>query len=336
VTTAQALATPGTVTLQGGDSSVVILPTLGGRVLDITTGGRSWLWRNSDVPLAPPAEGASFAASGDAGGLVDCFPTIAPGLLPTWVKGAGSLALGDHGDLWMRAPEFALETGHAGLRARCVWTGEHVPYSFSRTIAVRGDGAIVFSYVVENPGANRMPFLWSPHTLFPLTNATRLFLPDGARTRVGSQLGVDFGGMGAEHHWPRMRHGSAVADVSRPARALKEPYACKVFVDMPRTDCVLAIEEGDARLEMQISGSEIPQVAVSINRGAIGPLTARKSLLPWKKAVPYATVSLEPSLGAPDALADAVGAWDAAQWVEPGGAVRWTMTWRGMRAAEEP
>lgn len=329
------ISTPGTVTLRGGDSSVVVLPSLGGRILDITAGGRSWLWRTNDVPLAPVPEGAVFAASGDSGGIIDCFPTIAPCQLPTWVKGAGSLPLGDHGDLWTQTPEFALETGEAGLQARCVWQGAQVPYRFWRTITMRGDGAIDFSYAAENASANRLPFLWAPHTLFPLTNATRLILPEGARTRIGAQNGVEFGGAAAEHHWPRLRNGAAIVDLSRPARALRQPYACKVFVELPRTECTVAIEEGEARLEIQVNGRDVPRVAVAVNRGMTGPVNARKSILPWKKATTYSTVSLEPSLGAPDALSDAIGAWDAAQWIEPGGVARWAMTWRGTRTPDE-
>jgi galactose mutarotase-like enzyme len=326
----------GTVTLQGGGRPIIGRPSLGGRLLQLTTGGRSWLWCNDDIPLATPPDDGVFALHGDAGGYIDCFPTIAACQLPTWVKGAGSLALGDHGDLWSQTPEFALETGAAGPQVRCVWRGDGVPYVFTRTITVSSDGAIVFAYTVQNQSANRMPFLWAPHTLFPLTNATRLVLPEGARTRVGSQAGVEFGGPAAEHQWPRLRNGAAIADLSRPARALRDPYACKLFVDMPKGDCVVAIEEEGVRLEMAFSGREIPRVAVAVNRGLLGPVHAAKSIFPWKKSKPYSTVSFEPSLGAPDALSEAIGAWDAAQWVEPGGVVQWTMTWRGVPAPVEP
>ncbi len=331
----QAPPAPGTVTLQGGDSTIVMLPSLGGRLLQITTGGRSWLWRNEDIPLAASDDGA-FALHGDAGGFVDCFPTIAACQLPTWVKGAGALALGDHGDLWAQTPEFALETGATGPHVRCVWRGDGVPYVFTRTISVQSDGAIVFSYAVQNLSANRLPFLWAPHTLFPLTSATRLVLPEGARTRVGSQDGVQFGGPAAEHHWPRLRNGATIADLSRPARALRDPYACKLFVDLPKHDCVVAIEEEGVRLEMAFSGRDIPRVAVAVNHRMRGPVHAAKSIFPWKNSKPYSTVSLEPSLGAPDALSDAIGAWDAAQWIEPGGIMPWTMTWRGMPAPVDP
>jgi hypothetical protein len=327
---------PGTVTLQGGDSTIVLLPSLGGRLLQVTTAGRSWLWRNEDIPLVPPPEHAAFATHGDAGGFVDCFPTIAACQLPSWVKGAAALAAGDHGDLWAQTPEFALETSSAGPQVRCIWRGESVSYRFERTTTVQSDGAIVFSYVVHNDSANRLPFLWSPHALFPLTNLTRLVLPEGARTRIGAQDGAEFGGMAAEYHWPRLRNGAAIVDLSRPARALRDPYACKLFVDLPKGDCVVAIEEGDARLEMQLAGHEIPRVAVTVNRGKLGPVNVAKSIFPWKRAKPYSTVSLAPSLGAPDALADAIGAWDAAQWVEAGGAARWTMTWRGMPTPDAP
>jgi len=324
----QASTAPGTVTLRGGDSTIVVLPSLGGRLLQITAGGRSWLWHNDAVPLVAPPEDGAFASHGEAGGFVDCFPTITACQLPTWVKGAGALGLGDHGDLWRETPEFALETGAAGPQVRCVWRRDGAPYVFTRTITVQPDGAIVFAYTVHNQSVNRLPFLWAPHTIFPLTNATRLVLPEGARMRVGSQEGADFGGAAAEHYWPRLRSGAAIADLSRPARALRVPYACKLFVEMPKGDCAVAIEEDGVRLEMAFSGREISRVAVAVNRGLFGPAHSATSIFPWKKAKPYSTVSLEPSLGAPDALSDAIGAWNAAQWIEPDGRMQWTMTWR--------
>ena len=97
----------------------------------------------------------------------------------------------------------------------------------------------------------------------------------------------------------------------------------------------MAIEEEGVRLEMALNGRDIPGVAVTVNRGMLGPAHSAKSIFPWKKSKPYSTVSLAPSVGAPDALSEAIGAWDAAQWIEPGGAMQWTMTWRGMPAPVE-
>jgi len=321
---------PGYAALHGGEASAVLLPSLGGKIRDLTLGGRQWFWHNPLVPFAPPpTEDAPFGTAGDSGGFDDCFPTVAAGTLPTWVKGAADLALTDHGELWRRAPETEITTAADGHAATCTWENRRWPWRFTRTLRVLPAGDVRFEYDVHNGGANRMPFLWAGHALFPLTALTRLHLPEGARTRVWSQQGADFGGSGAEHQWPRVRAGAAVADLSAPATALKEPYAVKLFVSLPPADCVIGLSEGAARLDIALDGRAVPYVGLWINHGAWTPFTPKRSWLPWKKAVkPYSNVGFEPCNGAPDTLSDAVGSWDSASWLDPDATARWSMTWR--------
>ncbi len=321
----------GFAALHGGEASATLIPALGGKLSEITLAGRQWLWHNPHIPFALPQEGASYVKTADSGGFDECFPTVAECRIPTWVKGAGDAALPDHGELWSQAPVVQIATDDSGQRATCTWTGARLPYRFSRTVTVRPDGAIAFAYEAENTGEHRLPFVWSSHPLFPLTGQTRIALPEGARTRVWSQHRADFGGPGAEQRWPRLRAGGVMADLSRPHGALKVPYACKLFVDLPPSATVIALEEGAARLEMHVDGREVPQVGVWINRGAWTPL-ANRSIWPWKKPKPYMNLAIEPCVGAPDALADALGAWDAAHWLEPWSTMRWSMTWRGAAA----
>ena len=123
-----------------------------------------------------------------------------------------------------------------------------------------------------------------------------------------------------------------MVDLSRPDAAFPVAYACKLFVELPRAEVVVALVEGNARLEMRFSGAEIPFVGVWINRGGWSPFPPRRSLaekLFSKRREPYANLGLEPCLAAPDSLTDSVGAWDSAHWIDPGGVSRWSMNWRG-------
>ena len=313
---------------------MTLLPALGGKIRELTMAGRQWLWHNPDLAPAIAVEGASFARSGNSGGYDDCAPTVAACRLPTWVKGAGDALLPDHGELWAQQPQFEITTDARGNTATCSWAGVSLPYRITRDVTVRPDGTVVFAYTAENLGANRIPFLWAAMPVFPLTSRTRLVLPDGARTRVWSQQGVEFGGVAAEHHWPKLRAGAVLVDLSRPYAALKEHYACKLYVQLPRTECVIALEDGDARLEMLLHGRETPQVGLAINRHAIAAPVTRRSSWPWSGPKAPCTVTLGPSLGAPDSLTEAIGAWDAAQWLEPGARAQWQMTWRGTTVME--
>jgi hypothetical protein len=40
----------------------VLVPSLGGKIRDLTLAGRQWLWHNAALPLAAPPKGASFHA----------------------------------------------------------------------------------------------------------------------------------------------------------------------------------------------------------------------------------------------------------------------------------
>jgi galactose mutarotase-like enzyme len=314
----------------------VLVPALGGKVRDMNLGGRQWLWHNPEIPFAIPREGAPYAEHEAPGGFDEYFPTVGSCRLPRWVKGARWVKLPDRGELWAQQPEITIMTDQEGHSATCAWQGAALPYRFTRRITVHPEGWVAFAYSATNTGENRIPFLWSSHPVFPLTPRTRIILPEGARVRLCSQSGVDFGRPGAEHKWPRMKAGGAqngkTLDLSRPFIATGGDYACKLFVDLPRSEVTIVVEEGSARLEMYLHGREIPSVGVSINRQSGSAALVKKGRWPFarRKNVTRGgcTVAIEPCLGAPESLRDALGKWDDAHWLEPGGTARWGMTWR--------
>jgi len=319
------------------------VPALGGKVRDVNLGGRQWLWHNPDVPFALPRDGAPYAELEEAGGFDECFPTVGSCRLPRWVKGARWVKLPDHGELWAQLPEITIMTDQEGHSATCTWSGAALPYRFSRRITVHPEGWVAFAYAATNTGKHRIPFLWSSHPIFPLTPRTRIVLPEGARVRLCTQSGVDFGKPGAEHQWPRVTartaQGGKKIDLSRPFGATGGDYSCKLFVDLPRREVTISVEEGSSRLEMHVHGREIPTVGVSINRQSGGAPEARRGMAFWpfgqRKARSGCTVAIEPCLGAPESLRDALGKWDDAHWLEPGATARWGMTWRGGPKTED-
>ena len=308
------------------------MPALGGKVRDVILGGRQWLWHNPEVPFALSETGECYDATA-AGGFDECFPTVGSCRLPSWVKGADRAKLPDHGELWAQPPAVEIVTDSDGHSATCTWNGSALPYRFTRRMTLHPEGWLAFAYAATNTGTHRIPFLWSSHPVFPLTPRTRIVLPDGAVVRMWSQRNAQFGKPGSQHRWPRLRSGGSLVDLSRPFGALGGDYACKLFVELPRREVRVLIEEGDARLEMLLHGREIPTVGISINRAVAA---GRRGRWPFgEKARPVCTVSVEPSIGAPESLSDALGAWDDAHWLEPGGTARWGMTWRAGPKAEE-
>jgi hypothetical protein len=91
-------------------------------------------------------------------------------------------------------------------------------------------------------------------------------------------------------------------------------WAVKLFGDVgPEGRMILTDPRDGERLEIAVRPEEVPQVGLWINCGGWAPPGRR----------PYYNLALEPCIGAPDRLADAVEAWGTAQTLEPGEERSW-------------
>jgi hypothetical protein len=320
---------PAYATLSAGSASVTLLPSLGGRVRDVTLGGRQWLWHNPDRAFSTADEDASLGQAVGTGGFDECFPTIAACKLPGWVEGAAGAKIAERGALWRQRCETVIGNGDFGNSAECNWTIEPLTFWFGRKISVRPDGSVAFEYAARNSGEARMPFLWAAHPVFPLTGETELILPQGAKTRVWMADGVELASGEAMHAWPRVRAGGKLVDVSRPA-SLGQKFACTLFVELPKSETSIIVREGNAQVEMRVHGRELSHAGIWINRGVLAPTERKRPLLRFRRPRTYSTVTIGPCLGAPESLADALGDWETARWIEPGATARWAMNWRAV------
>jgi hypothetical protein len=324
---AESSAEPAYATLTAGSASITLLPSLGGRVRDVTLGGRQWLWHNPDRAFSVADEDASLGEAVGTGGFDECFPTIAACKLPGWVDGAAGAKIDERGALWRQVCETRIANGDFGNAAECEWTTRPLTLEFGRRMTVRPDESVGFEYVALNSGNVRMPFLWAAHPVFPLTEQTQLILPRGAKTRVWMADGVELATGDTLHAWPRVRAGGTLVDVSRPA-SLGPRFACTFFVELPKSETSIIVREAGAQLEMRLHGRELSHAGIWINRGVLAPTERKRPLLRLSRPRTYSTVTVGPCLGAPESLADALGAWDTARWIEPGAKARWAMTWR--------
>ena len=310
----------GSAELSAGGSRVVLIPELGGKIASLEIAGRQWLWSNPSMPFRTPVPGTSYVATADSGGFDECFPTVAPCTLPAAAETYAGVALQDHGELWSQRPTIELVTRPDGQEATMVWTGSKMPYRFTRRVRVDASGAVTMRYAARNHGKTRLPFIWSSHPLFPLTEHTRLLLPDGEPVRVFSAERIDLGGLGAEHRWPNLRTPKEVLDVSTPL-SLGKRFACKLFFDS--VPGIAAIEEGGARLEVRFDRGEVPDFGLWINA---------RGWSPSRRIRNYSNFAFEPCIGAPDTLSDALGGWRRAHWLDAGETREWSLTWTGSAA----
>lgn len=306
----------GTAELRAGSTKAVIVPSLGGKIISLEFAGREWLWGGDLAGRSAPVDGAAYDDRVDGGGYDELFPNIAPCTLPSHVTRYGGLSLPDHGELWSQPATFTLETRPEGMFATTGWQGRRMPYRFVRDVFVGNSGAVEMRYAVSNDGDVRLPFVWSAQAMLPLGKSTRLVLPEGSRARVWSQEGVELGGQGAYVRWPRAIVGGKVVDLSRPDE-LARAYSCRIYFD-PAVGRA-AVEEDGARLEVSFDLERVSHVAVTFSKPGWSPFGKRRSAR---------IITLAPSIGSPDSLSEALGAWRDAAWLEPGETREWQLTWR--------
>jgi galactose mutarotase-like enzyme len=310
----------GTAELRAGSTKAVIVPALGGKIISLEFAGREWLWGGDLAGRNAPVDGAPYDEHEDGGGYDELFPTIAPCTLPSHITRYGGLSLPDHGELWSQPATFTLETRPEGTLATTGWQGRRMPYRFVREVFVSDSGSVEMRYAVSNDGDARLPFVWSAQAMLPLTKDTRLVLPEGTRARVWSQDGVELGGPGAYLRWPRAAIGGKLVDLTRPDEVART-YSCRIYLDPGAGRA--AVESGGARLEVSFDAEVVRHVTIAVNKPGWSPFGKRRSAR---------TVALAPSIGSPDSLSEALGAWRDAAWLEPGETREWQLTWRSSEA----
>jgi galactose mutarotase-like enzyme len=174
------------------------------------------------------------------------------------------------------------------------------------------------TYHAVNDSPDRIPFIWSAHPLFPLTEQTQILLPGGAPMRVGASHKIVMGDARSQHNWPFVRAAGRVLDFLTPYNVARE-YACKLFVDMPPGGGRARIREGGMELEVTFDTKEVGQFGLWLNKHGWTGMRKRQG--------GYLNFAFEPCIGAPDSLTEALGDWKRAQWLEPGQVRTWSTTW---------
>ena len=318
--TALAAAEPGFVALEGGDSRIEVVPTHGGRVRSLDLFDHEWLLPTTAATV-PTLNQAPMASAG----WDECAPSAGGGQVPEWVKGVGGRPLPLGGEARVQAPHTTLSTDPAGHALTCTWHGERLPWTLTRTLLVRPDGAVEARYEATTTGADRLPFLWSSWLTFPLTKHTRLRLPEGGRFRVASVAGAKLQGdvMEGDGKWPRLVLDEKSRDLSTPW-SIPRKAQLGAWLELGSGRAMVQVWEGDKRLTLSFDGAGVPYCGVFIDRSGMHHVRRRRL-----QKIGTPTLCLAPALGAPDTYKDALGDWQSITWLVPGEPRRWTVTIRG-------
>jgi galactose mutarotase-like enzyme len=299
------------ISLRSDEVEVVVVPALGMKLTNLRRlRGREWLWRNDQIPFAPPRPGASYVETADSGGWDECFPTVGPSRLPGAAVDAPPLP--DHGELWS-APWTSSVYEHAeGTTLAGAVRGERLPYELQREVMLDRRAPVMrLRYRLRHTGGAPFPWIWSAHPLFNVQPGSTLSLPGIRQVQLDAVHGRDDVATGDVVSWPEAIGG-------RPDRFVLPElagWALKLFGDVASAEAmVLTDPRVGERLEIAVEPAEVPQVGVWINCGGWA--------VPGKR--PYYNLALEPCIGAPDRLEDAVG-WGTAPTLNPGDERVWSI-----------
>ena len=300
------------IALRSEEVEVVAVPAIGMKLTHLRRlRGREWLWRSDQIPLALPRAGASYVETADSGGWDECFPTVGPSALPGAPPGTPPLP--HHGELWSAEWTSAVFDHAEGTTLESTARGRRLPYEFHRAVTVERSAPVVrMRYRLRHTGGARFPWIWSAHPLLNVQPGTVVELSGVRQVKLDAVHGRDDLSRGDVVSWP----GAIGGDPDRFALPADGGWAVKLFGDAgPEGRMAVTDPRAGERLEVAVRPEEVPQVGVWINCGGWAPAGRR----------PYSNLALEPCIGAPDRLEDAVEAWGTARTLSPGEERRWAL-----------
>jgi galactose mutarotase-like enzyme len=293
------------IALRTDELEVVAVPAAGMKLTNLRRPrGREWLWRNDQIPLAQPRESTSFVETADSGGWDECFPTV--GACPIPGAPAESPHLPDHGELWSATWTSSAYEHADGVTLAAAATGSLLPYEFHRELTLDPHEPVLrVRYRLRHTGDSPFPWIWCAHPLFNVQPGTTIELPSLRQVKVDAVHGLTGLSPGDIVSWPEA-FGGAAGRFTFPDRGT---WAVKLFGDVgPSGRMVLTDPRHGERLEIVARSEEVSQVGMWINNRGWAPAGRQ----------PYYNLGLEPAIGAPDRLDQAVRDWKTAETLVPG------------------
>jgi galactose mutarotase-like enzyme len=190
-------------------------------------------------------------------------------------------------------------------------TGQLLPYEFHRDVTLAPDEPVVrLSYRLRHLGDTPFPWIWSAHPLLNVQPGSLLELPTLRQVRLDQVHGRSDLARNDIVSWP--------VGIGSEAERFRFPedsgWALKCFGDVGESgQMTLTDPRQGERLTIRVSPAAVPQVGLWINCRGWAP----------SGRTPYYNLGLEPCIGAPDSLADAMEEWGLAQTLAPGEERAW-------------
>ncbi|SDN93476.1 Galactose mutarotase [Paenibacillus sp. yr247] len=158
---------------------VEIVPDIGGKIVSLyyKPSGKEWLLDSGSRPFVQPIYGSIFT-DWDMSGWDECFPTINP--CTVHAKENNPVQLPDHGEVWSLPWNCEMQDQSIVCSVR----GIGLPYRLTRTISFLETGHVRLAYRADNLGQDQLPFLWTAHPQFSISEPTQILLPDSMRSML--------------------------------------------------------------------------------------------------------------------------------------------------------
>jgi galactose mutarotase-like enzyme len=196
------------VVLENADLRLVVVPELGGKILQVTSKREDvdWLWNNPRLTPRAAPYGADFD-NYFVGGWDHPFPTLEA------CDVAGE-RLPYVGELWSVPWRWGIPLGQRGGATLEMGVAATIlPATLSCVIEL-GDGpSFRMSYRLESVGTTPFQFTWGLHPCFAVDPDTQFEIPAG-RARVVQSPNGGVGPEGAAYAWPELNVDSEAWNVS--------------------------------------------------------------------------------------------------------------------------
>lgn len=277
--------------LENDSVLLIILPEIGGKIIKLENkfSGSNLLLTPGQNPVSYEKAfyGADYSKF-DPSGFDECLPTISACSFEVNEK---NFIYPDHGELWSREWKYKLTEDEIVLEI----PGVAFHYKFEKRIRLDGE-KIIISYLINNYSEDTFYFLWAAHPLLAVEPEDRIIFPDSVQKMFLNWSSDDKIGSHADLlNWPCLT-GSKRKDFSI-VQKINYDKAVKLFTEK--------LEEGKASVLFKATGEELV-FKFDVNKIPYMGLWLCYGGWPVDSEKKYLTVAIEPSIGRPDSLAEAI------------------------------
>lgn len=275
---------------------IILLPEIGGKMISLKnkkTDKQFLLEPQNNPPrYIKPFYGADFTQF-DTSGFDECFPNISEVNNLKDFSSGETINLPDHGELWSKSWDYnILDEKSIELFVQ----GVNLNYLFTKKIEL-DDNKIFIFYTVKNLSIQDIKFIWSAHPLLKCNSGDKILLPQSVKNVLLNWASDEKLGKFSDYlNWPFLSKFDTKRDYSI-VQNFELGQAMKLFTDRLNEGYAgLYFIQDDESIFFSFNTNEVTYLGLWLCYGG-WPTNVEKK---------HYTLAIEPSIGRPDSLAEAI------------------------------